>query len=154
MRSDRKALASDRRWRVTVLQAIDAKLRNATDSSAGIDVNDMQSTLANALRHKSAHTLPRCPERTPSRGSSELYRAQDRFHKARDRRKGVWKKLLAVLKKALKVTKKAVKRVRNTELTISLSGPRILFAMKQSDTTYVRSATGELCRDKQATLQR
>ena len=80
------------------------------------------------------------------------------------------------LKKALKVTDKAFKRVKNAELRNYVHGFTIrtanfvrkkdqaglyeriksleLEGKKQSDITHIRSATGELLRDKQAILLR
>ncbi|CAM9779802.1 unnamed protein product, partial [Sphacelaria rigidula] len=181
VRFDRRALASDRSWRATVAQAIAVKLPNATDSPAVTDVNHMAFTFANALRQTAADTLPRCAKKTQSRGFSESSQAQDRLQEVWDLRESVWKKQRAnpehtVLKKALKVTEKAFKRVKDAELQNFVHEFTVrtadfvrkkdqaglyqhiqsleLEGKKQSASTYVRSATGELLRDKQAILQR
>ncbi|CAM9891726.1 unnamed protein product [Sphacelaria rigidula] len=181
VRFDHKALESDRSWRATVAQAIVAKLPNAIDSPAVMNVNDMTSTFANALRQTVADTHPRCPKKSPSEGSSESSQAQDRLPKTWDLRESVWKNLranpeYAVLKKALTVTDQAFKRVKDAELQNFVHEFTVrtaefvrkknqaglhqhikslqLKGNKQSDSTYIRSATGELLRDKQAILQR
>ncbi|CAM9959586.1 unnamed protein product [Sphacelaria rigidula] len=158
VRFNHQALASDRSWRATVAQAIVVKLLYATDSLAIMNVNHMASTFANALRQTAADTLPRCPKKTPSRGFSEASEAQDRLQKAWD----LWES----------VTDKAFKRVKYAELQnftfrtadfVRKKDQAGLFQQiqslelegkKQSISTYVRSATGELLRDKQAILQR
>lgn len=99
-----------------------AKLANATNIAAVLDVNAMASTIAKALRRTTAHTFPRRWKHPRSEeyseSSHELRNAPKRRGRSGER---VWDRLPANAERfecnnALKVAEKAFKRVEDAEL--------------------------------------